>query len=61
MHLAKQRVLENTEHQLQSMKNRSRDKQRATYELSLALECGRAEQLNLTLLYSFLFFSSFGF
>lgn len=46
MHLAKQSILENTEHQLQSMKNHDRDKQRATYELSLVLECGREVQLN---------------
>lgn len=44
MHLAKQIILENTEHQLQSMENYDRDKQRATYELSLVLESGREVQ-----------------
>lgn len=46
IHLAKQIILENTECQLQSMKNHDRDKQRAAYELSLVLECGREVQQN---------------
>ena len=52
-----QSVLENIEHQLQSIQNHGRnDKQRVTYELSLELECGRAVQLNCIVFYT-LFFS----